>query len=146
MEPSVLRAGPPHQIGVDAFQEWMQLGAVEPPVVLHPAAHDGIHPPCEVGKVGADLQVNTPPAYPLTHRFECLPRHRRQERGKYSPVLVPGGAGAEREPQERERLMLIRASPTVVLTVNDPGFDRVQHQPDPAILSAIAERSRSACL
>src|SRR5450759_5084705 len=75
VEPSVLRLGPPHQVGIDAFQERMQLGAVEPPVVLHPATHDGIHPPCEVGKVGADLPVNTPPAYPLTHRFERLPRH-----------------------------------------------------------------------
>src|ERR1019366_9516070 len=99
MEPSVLRAGPPHQIGVDAFQERMQLGAVEPSVVLHPAAHDGIAPPAEVGKVGADLQVNTPPAYPLTHRFESLPRHRRQERGKDGLILVPSSAGAKREPQ-----------------------------------------------
>src|SRR5664280_2048025 len=61
MEPSVLRAGPPHQIGVDAFQDRIQLGAVEPPVVLHPAPHDGIHPPCEVGKVGADVPATGGP-------------------------------------------------------------------------------------
>jgi len=42
---------------------------------------------------------NLPPAYPLTHRFECLPGHRGQERGKDDPLLVPGAAGAKRVPQ-----------------------------------------------
>ena len=57
------------QIGpLDAAQQRIQRGAVERPVVLHPAPHDGIHPPGEVREAGTDAQVETPPADLSTHR------------------------------------------------------------------------------
>ena len=52
------------------------------------------------------------------------------ERGEDDPVLVPGTAGPERVPQERERLVLMTPAPVVVLAIHDLGLDRVQLQPD----------------
>ncbi|GAA4472471.1 hypothetical protein GCM10023170_092320 [Phytohabitans houttuyneae] len=41
-----------------------------------------------------------------------------------------GLAGAEGEPEERERRVLVRAASVAVLAVHDPGLVRVQSQPD----------------
>jgi hypothetical protein len=53
-----------------------------------------------------------------------------QERGERLPAFVAGRAGAEGEPQERERGVRMPTSPVGVLAVHDPGLGRVQPQPD----------------
>ena len=76
----------------------------------------------------------------MTHGLEGLRADRGQEGGERLPVRIPGFAGTERVPQERERRVLERATPPGVLAVNDPGLGRVQPQPD--LLHPLSERSQ----
>ena len=49
-QPSILPPEKTHQVGIDALQEGIQSAAVGSAVVLHPATHDRVDLPGEVGE------------------------------------------------------------------------------------------------
>jgi hypothetical protein len=59
----VLVAEQAHQVGVDALQDRIQRGAVERPVILHPATHDRVDASCDLGDGQADPAVQPPSAH-----------------------------------------------------------------------------------
>src|SRR6478735_3019968 len=58
----VFVADPAHHVGVDARQEWIQRGAVERSVVLHPAPHNRVDLSCDLGEGEPDPAVQPPSA------------------------------------------------------------------------------------
>jgi hypothetical protein len=104
-QPFELLAHPPHQVGVDAFQEGIQSRSVEGSEVLHPAPNDGVDPPCEVrlGQAGAMVQppgphlgANLAQSLAADRGLEraeraALPCRRRRQRICRTPV--PNAAG-----------------------------------------------------
>src|SRR5262249_16919620 len=93
-------------------------------LVLHPAPYHRIDPPGEAAHGVPGAQVQPPAAHLGTHLGQGILADRGQERGELHPVLAAGRAGAEGEPQERERRVLVRAAPVAVLAVHDPGLGR----------------------
>src|SRR6266567_5339858 len=97
--------------------------------MVHPAPDDRIDPSCEVRFGQVSAKVQSPGPHLSADPLEGLPADCGQERPEH--LAVPGDRGAlpEREPQERELNVLMRATPAVVLAAGDPGFLRVQGQP-----------------
>ena len=74
--------------------------------------------------------MDPPLADLLAHLLHRLGADRGLKAREHLPVSSAGAPGPERVPQERERGVLIRAAPPVVLAVHDLGLGRVQPQPD----------------
>src|ERR1022692_675911 len=128
-QPPVLVARPPHYVGVNALQETIQPRPVEPPVVVHPAAHDRIYPLGEIRQVRPDSLVYPPVTNLLTLSLEGIRADCRRERREQLPILpVLCAARAELVFQERERRVLVRARPVCVLAIHYLGFPGMQPQ------------------
>ena len=84
--------------------------------------------------------VQSPRPHLRTKPFQGLLADRGQERAEPLPVLVPRRSLPEFVPEERERGVLVRASPPSVLAVDDPGLVGMQPQPD--LLHACADRGQ----
>jgi len=65
-EPLIFLADPAHQVGVDARQEAAQCGAVERPVIVHPATDDRVDHPRELGEAEIGAPVKPPPTHRTT--------------------------------------------------------------------------------
>jgi hypothetical protein len=73
---------PSHQVGIDALQQWIQLGAVEPPVVLHPSGDDGVDDPGQFGPGPASSAVQPPRADYTPEFLQGLVTDRGQKSGE----------------------------------------------------------------
>lgn len=102
-------------------------------MVVQPTAHDRVDPSCEVrfGKVRALVQ--SPGPHPCAHHLQGFLADRRIETEEHLPGLRPRPTRPEREPQERERRVLVRAAPLPV-----PGLVRVQLQSGNLLISVVA--------
>src|SRR5664279_4105265 len=127
-QPFVLLGSPTHQVGVDALQEGRQPRPVEPAVVVHPAHHDRVDHRGKLDQIAPDPHVQTPLTHLLPHRGEGVLADRGQEPGvTATPVLAQGLPRTEREPQERERRVLVIAPSNAVLAVSgSPGESHPQ--------------------
>src|SRR3954451_2908646 len=105
-----------HQVGVDASQERIQGGAVEPPVVLHPASHNRVYPTCEISE-GQIRPMGKPSA---TNRSAELLQGlfadgRRERRERHILTFIACPTRAERVAEERKRGVLVCCPPVRVL-------------------------------
>src|SRR6185437_16028821 len=91
----VFLADPAHKVGVDARQEWIQRGAVEHSVVLHPAPHNRIDLSGDVGEGEPDLAVQPPSADLLADLLLGVVADCWLERGEERYTFAPSGSGAE---------------------------------------------------
>src|SRR5450755_296300 len=101
---------------------------------------DRIDPPGDFREGQADLPVDPPAADLLADLLQGVLADRGQEPHERTAVPVLRAALAEREPQEGERRVLIRAPPPLVLAVPDPGLAGMQPQPD--LLHPVPEGSQ----
>ena len=76
----------------------------------------------------------------LAHRLDRLLAGGGQEAHEVPPDPADRQPGPERVPGERERRVLIQATPICVLAVHDLGLGRVQPQPD--LLHPAGERGQ----
>src|SRR5664279_2480767 len=96
--------------------------------VVHPAHHDRVDHRGKLDQIAPDPHVQTPLTHLLPHRGEGVLADRGQEPGvTATPVLAQGLPRTEREPQERERRVLVIAPSNAVLAVSgSPGESHPQ--------------------
>jgi len=100
---------PSDEVFVDARRDGVQLGAVEGPVVVDPAAHLGIDLPGEAGQVRAAATVEVPGSDPATLR---LPRHDAHGRQESHEEPVPTlGQASPKGIAEEVKARVLKASP-----------------------------------
>src|SRR4029077_17993902 len=110
-QPWVFLAQPAQQVGVDARQEGIQRRRVEGTVVVHPAPHDRVDPPCEVRFGETSSFVQPPGPHYRADLVQGVLADRRDETGRDPPASRPDSPAPEPVPQERERGALMRAAP-----------------------------------
>jgi len=123
------RPSPAPQVDVDALEEGIERGPVEPAVVVDPPEHDGVQPPRQVIERQVGAPIDPHPAEFDAFGLERLGADRRQE-----PVEDPASCCAppspEGVPEEAERGVLVLFPAPTVLAVDDPRLLRVKREPD----------------
>src|SRR3984893_2468018 len=122
----VLSPGPAPQVGVDAPQEGIERGSVEPAVVADPPGDDGVQPPCQVVQRQVGAPVDPQSAEPGASGLERLGTDRGQEAGEVPAVLAACPPCPEGVPEKGERGVLVRRPAPTVLAVDDPRLLRVE--------------------
>ena len=140
-QPFVLPPGPAPQVGVDALQEGIERGPVEPAVVVDPPGDDGVQPSRQVVQRQVGAPVDPHRAELGAFGLERLGADRRQEAGEVPAVLAARPPCPEGVPEEGERGVLVLCPAPTVLAVDDPRLVRVKPEPD---LVASARRSGQA--
>ncbi len=107
----------------------IQHGLVEPSVVVDPALDHGVEHPRQVGE-GLVAALMEPPTADLpSHPHAGFLADRWREVHEMLPEPALRQPGPKRVPEERERHVLIPATPIRVLAVNDAGLGLIQVQP-----------------
>src|SRR5215813_3123733 len=128
-EPLVLPACPANQDTLQVPENWGQRRAVEPTVVVHPAAYRGVHQPSQVFQRLVVPRGGQPPtADRRPDRLARLVTHPGQEADERLPPVVLGPPRPKRVAQEVELDVLVLAFPVAVLAVHDPGLLRMKLQ------------------
>src|ERR1700680_2631200 len=122
-EPAIFPPRPGSQGLVEMTQDLHTFGAIKSPVVVHPATHHWVDDPRQIlQRLVVPCGSQVPVTDLSTDHLGRLDAHRWKEASKELAPAISGTSRLEGITQERERDLLVRSRPIIILAVNDPGL------------------------